>query len=99
MKKKSFLILAAAALALASCNNAPKVAPAIPQDNDIESKVEKILKDMTLEEKVGQMTQITATAIANGLDITPAGDSITSRMSVPCGCLRGISGVQSMTST
>ena len=76
MKKKSFLILAAAAFALASCNTAPKVAPAIPQDKDIESKVENILKDMTLEEKVGQMTQITATAIANGLDITPAGDSI-----------------------
>mgnify|MGYP000325713951 FL=1 len=66
----------AASLALASCNTSPKVAPAIPQDKDIESKVEEILKDMTLEEKVGQMTQITATAIANGLDITPAGDSI-----------------------
>ena len=76
MKMNRLISLAAAAVALASCSTSPKVAPAIPQDKDIESKVEKLLKEMTLEEKIGQMTQITATAIANGLDITPAGDSI-----------------------
>ena len=76
MKKNRLIALAAAAVALASCNTSPKVAPAIPQDKDIESKVEKLLKEMTLEEKIGQMTQITATAIANGLELTPAGDSI-----------------------
>ena len=73
MKTHRLLIIAAACM-LASC--AQKPSPAIPQDKEIEMKVEKILKGMTLEEKVGQMTQITATAIANGLDITPAGDSI-----------------------
>ena len=76
MKKNRFFALTAAIVALASCNTTPKVAPAIPQDEDIEAKVEKLLKGMTLEEKIGQMTQITSTAIADGLDITPAGDSI-----------------------
>ena len=63
-----------AAMLLASC--APKVEPAIPQDKEMEAKIEKILKDMTLEEKVGQMTQITITALANGVELTSAGDSI-----------------------
>ena len=76
MKKNRFIALTAAIVALTACNTATKVAPAIPQDKDIEAKVEKLLKEMTLEEKIGQMTQITSTAIANGLEITPAGDSI-----------------------
>ena len=76
MKKNSFFVMMAALLALASCSTTPKVAPAIPQDKAIEAKVEALLKKMTLEEKIGQMTQITSTAIAEGLDITPAGDSI-----------------------
>ena len=76
MKKNRFIALTAALAALTACNTTPKVAPAIPQDKDIEAKVEKLLKEMTLEEKIGQMTQITSTAIADGLEITPAGDSI-----------------------
>ena len=76
MKVKRFLILAAALMAFASCSTAPKVAPAIPQDKEIEANVEKILKKMTLEEKIGQMTQVTVTAVANGVDLTAAGDSI-----------------------
>ena len=76
MKKNRFIALTAALVALTACNTTPKVAPAIPQDKDIEAKVEKLLKEMTLEEKIGQMTQITSTAIANGLEITHAGDSI-----------------------
>ncbi len=75
MKLNRLIPFAAAAAIFASCCG-PKAEPAIPQDKEIEAKVEKILKGMTLEEKVGQMTQITAAAIANGLDITPAGDSI-----------------------
>ena len=50
------LILLAAALMAASCVGNSSVEPAIPADKDIESKVEKVLKGMTLEEKVGQMT-------------------------------------------
>lgn len=74
MNRKFMIASGLAAMLLASC--APKVEPAIPQDKEMETKIEKILKDMTLEEKVGQMTQITITALANGVELTPAGDSI-----------------------
>ena len=74
MKRKLFYVSGLAMMLMASC--APKVAPAIPQDKEIESRVESILKDMTLEEKVGQMTQITITALADGTELTQAGDSI-----------------------
>ena len=76
MKLKNLFTYCAAAIIAASCCCKTSVAPAIPQDKEIEAKIEKILKGMTLEEKVGQMTQITATALANGVELTPAGDSI-----------------------
>lgn len=75
MKKKTVLF-ALAAMAFSVCACRQEVEPAIRPDSKIERNVEKLLKKMTLEEKVGQMTQITATAIARGLEITPAGDSI-----------------------
>ena len=74
MNRKLIAVSGLAALLLSAC--APKTEPAIPQDKEMEAKIEKILKDMTLEEKVGQMTQITITALANGVERTPAGDSI-----------------------
>ena len=74
MNRKLIAVSGLAALLLSAC--APKTEPAIPQDKEMEAKIEKILKDMTLEEKVGQMTQITITALANGVELTPAGDSI-----------------------
>ena len=74
MKTKFIIASALAAVMLAACT--PKIRPAIPKDKEMEAKIEKILKDMTLEEKVGQMTQITITALANGVELTPAGDSI-----------------------
>ena len=33
--------------------------PAIPSDPEIEGKIEKLLKGMTLEEKIGQMCELT----------------------------------------
>ena len=39
------------------------VAPAIPRDENIEKKVETLLKKMTLEEKIGQMTELTIDVI------------------------------------
>ena len=39
------------------------VAPAIPRDGKIEKKVEALLKKMTLEEKIGQMTELTIDVI------------------------------------
>ncbi len=66
MNKK--LLAAASVLVLASCGG--KVAgPAIPRDNDIEKRIDKVMKRLTLEEKIGQMTQLTidnVTGFGNG---------------------------------
>lgn len=40
-------------------------APAIPQDPDMEQRIEKILQKMTLEEKIGQMTEITIDVVTD----------------------------------
>ena len=68
----SALVLAAVTVACSS----PSVSPAIPKDASIEKKVDRLLARMTLEEKIGQMTQIAITAIADGTELTAAGDSI-----------------------
>ena len=74
MKLNRILTIAAAGVLLASCCRTEQtVQPAIPKDAQIEAKVEKLLRSMTLEEKVGQMTQLNATAVAKGIDITEAG--------------------------
>ena len=70
------LLFAAVTAAVVAACTEPAEETAIPRDPKIESRVDEILKGMTLEEKVGQMTQITATAIAHGTEITAAGDSI-----------------------
>lgn len=58
MRKINILLSAfAACLGLASCSN-NAVKPAIPADPAIEKAVEKTLSKMTLEEKVGQMTEV-----------------------------------------
>ena len=49
MKLNRIMTLAAMASVLASCCiSNPKVEPAIPQDQEVEAKVEKALKGMTL---------------------------------------------------
>lgn len=75
--KKLFnhLIVALAAVSMVSCCQSV-VKPSIPVDRELERKVENTLKGMTLEEKVGQMTQITVTAIADGLNLTQVADSM-----------------------
>ena len=73
--KLRFIVLASALLLAVSCNTS-KVEPAIPYDSSVETKVEKVLRGMTLEEKIGQMTQVTITSIADGVNLTAAGDSI-----------------------
>ena len=71
----SCLAVAATALTLVSCSET-KVKPAIPVDKELEKKVENTLKRLTLEEKVGQMTQITITAMAEGTKLTSVADSM-----------------------
>ena len=56
---KLFAALAMAASLICSC----KGNPAIPQDKELESRVEKTLKGMSLEEKAGQMIQINITEV------------------------------------
>ncbi|SKC48921.1 beta-glucosidase [Bacteroidales bacterium WCE2004] len=54
--KKAFAFLLPLAAAV-SCGG-PSVTPAIPADKAVEAKVEKVLKGMTLEEKAGQLVQL-----------------------------------------
>ena len=56
MKKLLMTGLAAGAILAAT---AQTVAPAIPRDEKIEQKVETLLKKMTLDEKIGQMCELT----------------------------------------
>lgn len=58
MKKTNIILAAfAACLGMVSCSDSA-VKPAIPSDPEIEKAVENTLSKMTLEEKVGQMTEI-----------------------------------------
>jgi len=68
-------LMATAVLALGACaqRNGAESEPAVPADRDIEAKVEKTLKGLTLEEKVGQMMQFTIESVTlpdnSGLDM------------------------------
>ena len=66
---KQAAALTSIGLTLASCGSGQTSgAPAIPEDKAIESKVESVLKTLTLEEKAGQMVQLTSeTFCTNGL--------------------------------
>lgn len=56
-------VLASMSIILASCGaGQTSGSSAIPEDKAVENKVESVLKKMTLEEKVGQMVQLTAGA-------------------------------------
>ena len=75
--KRSLITAALAAMSfLATSCYVNTVEPSIPSDRQMERKIEKILKGLTLEEKVGQMTQITITAMHDGKDLTPVADSM-----------------------
>ena len=50
-------------VAMGACSSKPTVEPAIPVDKDVEAKVEKVLKGMSLKEKAGQMVQLTVMTI------------------------------------
>ena len=73
MMKASAFALAAAAV-LGCGRKAPAVPPAIEPDAQVEAKVEQVLKGMTLQEKVGQMVQLSIGLIetADRNDVDPA---------------------------
>ncbi len=56
------LSLCLVAMVAGACGRT-KVEPAIPSDKELEQKIENVLKNMTLEEKIGQMCQITIDVI------------------------------------
>ena len=58
MSKKLILSLALSGLVLTATAQTT-VAPAIPRDEKIEQQIETLLKKMTLDEKVGQMCELT----------------------------------------
>lgn len=70
MKKLIFPAASAAAILFFALSCKPEtgnnISPAIPSDKVIESKVEKTLNGMTLEEKAGQMVQITIDVLTGG---------------------------------
>lgn len=75
MRKAVIAILAAGA-ALCSCRETePR---AIPQDREIEKKVEKVLSRMSMEEKAGQMVQLTSSVIITPgtHEVSPEGEAI-----------------------
>lgn len=66
MIKKIFSAACLAALLATGCSShKEKAAPAIPQDEAIESAIKEKLGKMSLEEKVGQMTQITIDVVTD----------------------------------
>ena len=58
MSKKLILSLALSGLVLTATAQTT-IAPAIPRDEKIEQQIETLLKKMTLDEKVGQMCELT----------------------------------------
>ena len=66
MKNKLRRIAAAAALCAGVCLTATgQTPPAITPDPEIEANIQKLLKKMTLDEKVGQMCEITIDVVTD----------------------------------
>ncbi|MDH6359988.1 beta-glucosidase [Parabacteroides sp. PH5-16] len=63
MKRNIILFFLLTGIVLISCAQQQSVKPAIPKDEKIEQQVEALLKKMTLEEKIGQMTELAIDAI------------------------------------
>ncbi len=62
MRFKTLIVAAAATLAAAvSCGKAVK--PAIPRDASLERKIDRTMAGMSLDDKIGQMVQLTITSI------------------------------------
>ncbi len=57
--------MACTLLAAVACSSPSNVTPAIASDPVIEGKIQKLLAEMTLEEKVGQMCEITVDMITD----------------------------------
>lgn len=67
MKKKFLFSFLATGMLLSA--TAQTVRPAIPQDPEIENKIETLLTHMSLEDKIGQMTQLTIDVVGKGMNV------------------------------
>ncbi|MCC8133155.1 MAG: glycoside hydrolase family 3 C-terminal domain-containing protein [Tannerellaceae bacterium] len=67
MKKKFLFSFLATGMLLSV--TAQTVRPAIPQDPEIENKIETLLTNMSLEDKIGQMTQLTIDVVGKGMNV------------------------------
>lgn len=66
MTRLFYTTVIAMCLTLLSCGSAnEREERAIPSDSDVESKVEQVLKKLTLEEKIGQMCELTIDVITD----------------------------------
>ncbi len=63
--KKSIILSAVVGIILSSCTK-QAVAPVIPSDNQLERRIEQTLKNLSLEEKIGQMTQLCIDVLGTG---------------------------------
>lgn len=63
MKLKLMMSSAVASLAVLTISCSRQADPAIPQDAQVEKKVENVLSSMSLEDKAGQLVQITVSEI------------------------------------
>ena len=63
MQLKKWIAAAALVAAAVSCGRKQLAEPAIPVDRALEARVEKTLSGMSLDDKVGQMVQLTITNI------------------------------------
>ena len=61
----SLLAIATAALGLHSCSSPASSQRAIAEDKDVEAQVEQLLGKLTLDEKIGQMCELTIDVIAD----------------------------------
>lgn len=68
MRRRVLLSFIAAGMLLSAAAQMP-VKSAIPQDKKMEQNIEALLKKMTLEEKIGQMTQLTIDVIGKGANV------------------------------
>ncbi len=63
-KRTAILLLAVAGMVASGCCNT-SVRPAIEKDAQVEQKVEQVLNGMSIEEKAGQLVQITSDVISS----------------------------------
>ena len=64
-RTRAYAAMACLCAMLCGCNNQPSTPPAIPADPEIEANIQKWLKKMTLDEKIGQMCEITIDVVTD----------------------------------